>query len=176
MLLIGSNETFGRAVLRIDKHDVLWIAAGRVDCEEDDRLFQDLRLRVHGSAFEKEQLSRAELGAGALIFHPECASAGEHVEILVAGCVIVRRRWLIDAEDACARRFSISEVAIHEQRGSRLGQCGGDFGDIESECVDGCLVHIGYSWTGVVSEKCRRGRTSAGARNLIDGSSWHNRS
>ena len=30
-LLIGPNETFGGAVLRIDKHDVLWIAAWRVD-------------------------------------------------------------------------------------------------------------------------------------------------
>src|SRR6267143_3343348 len=39
MLLIGPNETFGCAVLRIDKHDVLWIAAWRVDCEEDDRVF-----------------------------------------------------------------------------------------------------------------------------------------
>ena len=53
-------------------------------------------------------LSGAELGAGAFIFHPECASAREHVEILVAGCMIVRRSWLIHAEDACARRFSIS--------------------------------------------------------------------
>jgi hypothetical protein len=150
MLLICSNETFGCAVLRVNKHDILWIAAWRVDCEEDDRMFQDLRLRVHRSAFEKEQL--------------------------VAGCVIVRRRWLIDAEDARARRFSISEVVIHEQRCSRLGQCGGDFGDIESECVDGCLVHIRYSWTLVVFEKCMRGRTSTDGRNLVDGASWHNRS
>src|ERR1700745_3274739 len=75
MLLIGSNETFGCTVLRIDKHDVLWIAAWGVDCEEDDRVFQYLRLRVHRSALEKEQLSGAELGAGAFIFHPECAPA-----------------------------------------------------------------------------------------------------
>jgi hypothetical protein len=144
-LLIGPNETFGCAVLRIDKHDVLWIAAWRVDREEDDRVCQDFRQRVHRSAFEKEQLSGAELGAGAFIFHPECASAGEHVEILVASCVIVRRRWLIDAEDARARRFSICEVVIHEERGSRLGQSGRDFSDVESACVDGCLVHIGFA-------------------------------
>ncbi len=56
MLLIGPNETFGCAVLRIHKHDVLWIAAWRVDCEKDDRVFQDLRLRVHRSAFEKAAL------------------------------------------------------------------------------------------------------------------------
>jgi hypothetical protein len=31
MLLIGLNEAFGCAVLRIDKDDVLWIAARRVD-------------------------------------------------------------------------------------------------------------------------------------------------
>jgi hypothetical protein len=31
MLLIGLNEAFGCAVLRIDKHDVLWIAPRRVD-------------------------------------------------------------------------------------------------------------------------------------------------
>ena len=133
MLGNGPNETFGCAVLRIDKDDVLWIAAWRVDREEDDRLFQDLRLRVHRSAFEKEQLSGAEFGAGTFIFHPECASAREHVEILVAGYVIVRRRWLIDTEDACAGRFSISEVVIHEQGGSRRGQGGRDFSDVESE-------------------------------------------
>jgi hypothetical protein len=147
ILLIGPNEAFGCAVLRIDKHDVLGIAAWRVDCEKDDRLFQDLRLRVHRSAFEKEQLAGAELGTGAFIFHPECASAGEHVEILVAGCVIVRRCWLIHAEDTCAGLFSISEVAIHQQRGSRLGQAGRDFCDVESKCVDGCFVHIRYGWT-----------------------------
>ena len=54
---------------------------------------------------------------------------------------------LLDAEDACARRFSVSEVVIHEQRGSRLGQGGRDFTDVESECVNGCLVHIRYCWT-----------------------------
>src|SRR5258708_25091834 len=100
MLLIGPNETFGCAVLRIHKHDVLWIAAWRVDCEKDDRVFQDLRLRVNRSAFEKEQLSGAELGAGAFIFHPECASAGEHIEVFVTGRVIVWRRWFIHTEDA----------------------------------------------------------------------------
>ena len=56
--------------------------------------------------------------------------------------MIVRRSWLIDAEDACARRFLISEIVIHEQRGSRLGQGGRDFSDVKSACVDGCLVHI----------------------------------
>jgi hypothetical protein len=35
----------------------------------------DLRLRMHRSAFEKEQLSGAELGHGAFIFHLEGASA-----------------------------------------------------------------------------------------------------
>jgi hypothetical protein len=72
---MGPNETFGGAVLRIDKHDVFWIAAWRVDGDEDDRVFQDLRLRVYGSAFEKEQLSGAELSNGVFIFHPESASA-----------------------------------------------------------------------------------------------------
>ena len=49
----------------------------------------------------------------------------------------MRRRWLIDAEDPCARRFSISKIVIHEQRGSCLGQGGRNFGDVESKCVDG---------------------------------------
>ena len=34
----------------------------------------------------------------------------------------MRGRWLIDAEDACAGRFSISEVVIHEQRSRRPGK------------------------------------------------------
>jgi hypothetical protein len=33
------------------------------------------------------------------------------------------------------------------QRASRLGHGGRDFTDVESECVDGCLVHIRYCWT-----------------------------
>jgi hypothetical protein len=37
MLVNGLNETFGRAVLPTNKHDVLWIAAWRVDCEKDNR-------------------------------------------------------------------------------------------------------------------------------------------
>ena len=49
-----------------------------------------------------------------------------------------------DLEDACARRFSISEVVIHEQRGRRLGQGGRDLSDVESACVDGSLVHIRF--------------------------------
>ena len=56
--------------------------------------------------------------------------------------MIVRRRWLVDAEDACARRFSVCKVVIYEQRGSRLGQGGRDFSYVESACGDGCLVHI----------------------------------
>ena len=74
-LHIGPNEAFRCAVFQIDKHNVLWIAAWRVDREEDDRVLQDLRLRMHRSAFEKEQLFGAELGTGAFVSHPECASA-----------------------------------------------------------------------------------------------------
>jgi len=54
ILMIGPDETFGRAVLRIDKDNILRIAARRVDGKEDNWLFQDLRLRMYCSAFEKE--------------------------------------------------------------------------------------------------------------------------
>jgi hypothetical protein len=58
--------------------------------------------------------------------------------------MIMRRRWFVDAEHACARRFSVGEVVIHEQRGGCLGEGGRDFCDVESACVDGCSVHIRY--------------------------------
>ena len=56
----------------------------------------------------------------------------------------MRRSWPIDAEDACARRFSICEVVIHEKCGRRLRQGARDLSDVESACVDGSLVHIRF--------------------------------
>ena len=117
----GFNETLRCPVLRINEHDVLWVAARRIDGEENNRPFQDLGLRVYRSAFEKEQFAGAELDSGTFIFHPECASARGHIEVFVTSRMVVRRGWLINPKDACAGRFAIGKVMIHEQRGGSLG-------------------------------------------------------
>ena len=48
------DKALRRAVGRIDEYHVLWIAARRVDRQKDERLFEDIGQRVHGTALEMQ--------------------------------------------------------------------------------------------------------------------------
>src|SRR5580658_1807103 len=100
MSIIRANEGLRRAILGIDEDDVFGIATRRIDREEHDRLFQQVRHRVNGPFLEEQELPRSELRLRGRVAHPENAAAGEDKQIFVARGVIVRRRRSVNTKDA----------------------------------------------------------------------------
>jgi len=127
---LALKEGFGLAVCGVHEDDVLWIAAGRVDREDDERFAEDLRGAVNGASLEEDKLAGADF-EGWCVAQEELCAAGEDEKILVAGGVVVCGRWGVDAKDACAGGGFIGQASIDQHGVGCGGKVSGDGVEVE---------------------------------------------
>src|SRR5437764_3851976 len=68
------------------------------------------------AALEEKEVSWRECASIRRVLHPECAFAGEYVEVFIAGRMVVGRGSPVDAKDACAGCLLVGQVGVHQQR------------------------------------------------------------
>jgi len=95
---------------------------------------------VDSAALEEQQVARREFSAISRVVHPESTPAREHVKVLVAARVIVRRCCAIDAEDAHAGGVFISQIAVQQQCLGRFREAIRDRVDIETAKLRSALL------------------------------------
>src|SRR5258708_13882207 len=95
--------------------------------------------RMHCAAREEQQLAGPEIRFGCGVTYPNRAAARDHIEIFVAGRVIVRWRWLVDAEHPRARLRPVGQIGVDQERRRRRAKTGGDRGDVETSGLRGCV-------------------------------------
>ena len=107
----------------MDEVNVVGLAAGRIEGEEDDRLFQQFRKSMNDAALEEEEVPRLEGSTVGFVANPEGSTARENEEKFIAVAMVVRRRAAIDAEDAGAGMLAIDQVSV-KKHGLRLRRKG----------------------------------------------------
>lgn len=127
---VGFDEALRSAVGRVHEVDILGWAAGCVESEDGEGVFEDAGQGVDGVLAEEDQLARADL-AGRRVGDDDLGPAAEDVEVLVAAGVEVRGRGTIDAEDAAARGLLLGKAEIGDHGPGSLGESFGEFGDVE---------------------------------------------
>ena len=90
-----------------------WIATWRVHCKEDQRRFNDLRNAVYGVTAEEEQLAGAKFHR-IVSFDNKDATAGDDLQVFVAGLVVVLRYRAVDAEEARTGGGLVGEAHVEE--------------------------------------------------------------
>jgi hypothetical protein len=112
---ITRHERFGCSIIGIYKDNVGWLPSWRIDRQEYDRMFEELRHGMDGSAFKEKQLTGFELGFCRSVLCPKRTASRKDIEKLVAGRVIMRRRGPIDAKHPGAGVLSIGQVLVDKQ-------------------------------------------------------------
>ncbi len=85
------------------------------------------RQSMNNTALEEEQVARSELGAVRDVSHPECASAGQNIEVLVGAGMVMRRRFAVDPKYPGACRLFIREISVQQQSLRGIRKRLGDF-------------------------------------------------
>ena len=118
----GKYFVRGYAVGELDIEGVAYFGNDWIADEDSARVSEFGEMKVAGREFSAV--------GGAL--HPEGAFAGEHVKILVAMGVVVRRGRAVDAKDTGACRCFVGQVGIEQQGLSRFGKGLSDLVEVES--------------------------------------------
>ena len=87
---------------------------------------------MHGAALEEQQVAWGEFRLDRRILHPESAAPRENEEIFVTSRMVVRRRWLVDAEDASAGGRSVGQVTVDQECGGGRRKASGDRRHVEA--------------------------------------------
>jgi hypothetical protein len=137
------DEGVGRSVGGVYEVNVVGISAWSVNGEDDEGLFENFGGAVDGALLEEDELSRTSFEGRCFAEEKRCA-AGEYDEIFVAGGVIVRRDWAVDAKDAGAGVKFVGQTRV-DQHGAGAGwKTFGDLLKIEDAGVGGGSMVIRY--------------------------------
>src|ERR1700735_727855 len=88
------DEALGGSVGWIDEDNVGGIASRRVDRQNDERLFEDLRSTVDGALLEKDELAWTDFKRRCFA-EEKCCATREDREVFVAGLVVVSLNWTV---------------------------------------------------------------------------------
>ena len=138
--MLGLDEGVGGAVAGVEEDDVGGVAAGGVDGEDDEGVFEDLGHAVDGAFFKEDELAGGEFEGGS-VAEEEAGAAREDEEVLVAGGVVMGWGGGVGAEDAGAGVRLVGEAGVDEHGGGGGGEVAGDGVDVEDGGVGGFGGH-----------------------------------
>src|SRR5271170_2706908 len=127
---LALDEGLGGAVGGIDEDDVLRIAPGGVDRQDDEGFLKDLWCAVNSVLLEEDKLPGADfkrLG----IAEKKRGAAADHEEVFVTGGVIVRWSRPVHAKDARTSVVLVGQTCINQHGVGGGGEVSGDFLDVK---------------------------------------------
>jgi hypothetical protein len=139
------DEGVGRSVGGVYEVNVTGVAAWSVNGEDDEGLFENLGSAVDGALLEKDELPGASLEWRSFAEEKRCA-AREYDEIFVAGGVIVRPNWMVDAKDAGAGVKLVGQASVDQHGAGAVWKTFGDLLKIEDASVSGGSIVLRHKY------------------------------
>src|SRR5271166_2076329 len=136
------KSTRGRGRQRINPREFATTGPRTRETAANYLLHRGLRQDGGGDQRGVSEMSWREGTPVRRVVHPECAFAGEYVEVFVAGRMVVRRGSPVDAKNACTGCLLVGQVGVHQQRFCRLREGFRDLVQIEATEIRALVLLI----------------------------------